>query len=86
MAKRGSPVRSQMPQDRPPAIRGAKGSINQYPHGPFSGWPHDSGGPGGLPVKIMESHGERLPTDHAPGQAAPPKPTGRPAIGKRRWS
>jgi hypothetical protein len=83
--RRGPTVNSQMPKDKPPALKGAKGSINQYPDAPFSAHPHMSGGPGGLPVKIMESHGEKVPTDHPPSQNSSNKGRGTPPMGKRRW-
>lgn len=82
--KRGRAVNTQMPQTKVPGTMGAKGSIHQYPDSPFSTFTHDTGN-GGIPTKIMESHGERLPKDAPPAQTAPPRGKGMPSAGKRRW-
>jgi hypothetical protein len=83
--RRGRAVNSQMPQTKVPSTAGARGTINQYDRAPFSAHPRDTGN-GGIPLKIFESHGEKLPKDHPPGQTAPPRGTGTPPLGKRRFS
>jgi hypothetical protein len=90
MSHRKAVVRTQMPSG------GGKGvptphatdrrTLEQYPDPPFSAHPHDAGGPGGLPLKIMEDHGERLPKSVSPSFAAASGMKGAPAPGNRRFS
>ena len=84
MAKR-SPVNSQMPRSKTLPLTASSNALNDNSaYAPLSAYPHDLG-TGGIPVKIMERHGERLPTTHAPAQTSPPRGRGMPKMGSRRF-
>ena len=85
MAKRGRAVNTQMPSEKATPIHGSGGhAIEQYDCAPFSRHPHDVGS-GGIPVKIFESHGERLPKDHTGAQTSAMSAKGTPPPGQRRF-
>lgn len=82
--RRGRAVHTQMPTDRTPSTHASAHAEEFYTKPPFSKFKRDVG-PSGIPLKIFETHGERLPKDHPPGQTSAMSARGTPSPGQRRF-
>jgi hypothetical protein len=85
MARSKSPVRSQMSSGhKTPSPHGPKSAYENYHAAPFSAHPHDVG-TGGIPVKVGETLGEKVPSTHSAAFSSPKADRGGPAPGQRRY-
>lgn len=81
---RKSPVRSQMSSGKTPSPHGPRSAYENYRAAPFSAHPHDVGA-GGIPTKVGETLGEKVPTTTSAAFSSPKADRGGPNPGRRRY-